>query len=93
MWNIFYCHICFKIPASAITLSGDGTTHKHINQESKQVTTIGNDSDGTFSDSNPSTLFAGISTAENHTSETQFDGWKSMITEIFGIYKDSSLRQ
>ena len=39
----------------------------------------------------PSTCFAGIKTAPNHTSETQFEGWIALITQIFRVYKNSPL--
>lgn len=74
--------------AVAVTLSGDGTTHKHVNYESKHITIIKMNKDG---ESIPVTLFAGISSAENHTSETQFDGWVSMILDVFVTYKDSPM--
>lgn len=75
-----------------ITLSGDGTTHKHINYESKHITLQTETADNEdVSNPIPSTHFAGIKTAPNHTSETQFEGWMALITQIFGVYKDSPL--
>ena len=76
-----------KISAVAITLSGDGTTRKHINYESKCVTIVKKNKNG---ESIPTTLFTGISSASN-TSETQFDGWVSMILDTFKIYKSSPM--
>jgi hypothetical protein len=52
-----------------------------------------NNEEGTNGDTLPSTRFAGINAAENHTSDTQFDGWITMIKDIFGIYKDSPMGQ
>ena len=70
---------------SAITLSGDGTTHKHVTHELKHITlqTV----DGTTL----ATRFGGINTTANHTSETQFDGWMDMINDAIRLYKDSPM--
>lgn len=72
----------------AITISGDGTTHKHINHESKHITLT---TSGTDEEAIVTTLFAGINTAPNHTSAEQFEGWMALIKELSEIYKESEL--
>jgi hypothetical protein len=71
---------------SGITLSGDGTTHKSVNYESKYVTLRVPDyatcSSGGLPDAMlavPADRFFGISSAPNHTSETQLAGWQEVV--------------
>ncbi|KAH7886418.1 hypothetical protein F5I97DRAFT_1880326 [Phlebopus sp. FC_14] len=59
-----------------VTLSSDGTTHKHINYSSHHVTySIPGEDKGV-------TRFAGISHEVNHTSETQLEGWKDIVVQL-----------
>jgi hypothetical protein len=75
-------------------LSGDGTTHRAVNYESKYVTlrvpdyksrALGDDPSAMMSV--PADHFFGISSAPNHTSETQLEGWAIVVREFFELYK------
>jgi hypothetical protein len=76
-----------------LTLSGDGTTHRHINYESKHIILRAPTytRDGSVLSTSPSTRFLGISSAPNHSSETQLAGWKTLISEVFDVYNSSPL--
>ncbi|KAK6996436.1 hypothetical protein R3P38DRAFT_2565678, partial [Favolaschia claudopus] len=79
--------VAMEINASkAITLSGDGTTIKHINYEAKHVT---------FRDprtGKPVTRILDITSATDHTSESQFEGWRTVLVEgLVGTYNASPL--
>ncbi|KAJ2923670.1 hypothetical protein H1R20_g13424, partial [Candolleomyces eurysporus] len=77
------------------TLSSDGTTIRHRNFESRHVTF----SAPTYEDDplKPSrtikTRVLGLSTAVNHTSETQLHGLKEIIEKAYGVYNNSPLGQ
>ncbi|KAK6992055.1 hypothetical protein R3P38DRAFT_2571637 [Favolaschia claudopus] len=79
--------VAMEINASkAITLSGDGTTIKHINYEAKHVT---------FRDPHtgqPVTRILDITSATDHTSESQMEGWRTVLVEgLVGTYNASPL--
>jgi hypothetical protein len=87
-----------------LTLSGDGTTHKHINYESRHIALPMPSYSPAMSEAihpdnfyatptphDPSVRFAGISMAPNHTSEEQLKGWDDFIHEIYSLYNDSPL--
>lgn len=70
--------------------------HLHINAESKHLTLLTDPEDESASTDPihiPTTRFAGISTAENHMSKTQFNRWMSFFKNALGIYNDSPLGQ
>lgn len=66
---------------SAITLSGDGTSHRHIQYDSRHYIC------NTGTSHELRTL--GVGTAPNHTSETQLDGWKTSTSFLYEIYNSS----
>jgi hypothetical protein len=77
-------------------LSGDGTTHRAVNYESKYVTlrvpdyksrALGGDPSAMMSV--PADRFFGISSAPNHTSETQLEGWAIVVREFFELYNNT----
>ncbi|KZS94295.1 hypothetical protein SISNIDRAFT_426536, partial [Sistotremastrum niveocremeum HHB9708] len=61
--------------AAGITISGDGTTHRHRNYESKNITAIA--ANGEHED-----LFLGIDSAPSHTSDEQLRGWMLRLEAI-----------
>ncbi|PCH35890.1 hypothetical protein WOLCODRAFT_38477, partial [Wolfiporia cocos MD-104 SS10] len=67
--------------AEGITLSGDGTTHKHVNYESRNIYINNGDSHVR--------RFLGIHSAHNHTSEVQLEGWKAITANIYKTYNAS----
>jgi hypothetical protein len=69
----------------ALTLSGDGTTHKNINYESRHIALQTPDyGESTSTSSDPSVRFAGI-----HTSQEQLNGWKTFIDESYKLWNSS----
>ncbi|KZS94798.1 hypothetical protein SISNIDRAFT_439582 [Sistotremastrum niveocremeum HHB9708] len=65
--------------AEGITISGDGTTHRHRNYEAKTIDTIG--PDGLFEN-----FHLGVDSAVSHTSEEQLRGWITRLEEIARAY-------
>jgi hypothetical protein len=78
-----------------LTISGDGTTNKHINLESKHglmvTPTYTSDPNAPAMNTIPSQRFFGINTAIDHKSETQLQGWKDLIDHMYKVYNDSPL--
>ncbi|KAJ6540776.1 hypothetical protein B0H19DRAFT_959217, partial [Mycena capillaripes] len=74
--------------AKSATLSGDGTSHRHIQYESRhmmlEVPTY-NDSGGTSKENR----YLGLGTAPNHTSESQLQGWQALVHEMYTLYNAS----
>ncbi|KAJ7939739.1 hypothetical protein B0H13DRAFT_2300440 [Mycena leptocephala] len=54
--------------------SGDGTSHKHLNYESRFITV------------KQKFLALGLTQAPNHTSEEQMAGWLKLIEEMYATY-------
>ncbi|KAF8059514.1 hypothetical protein FPV67DRAFT_1426248 [Lyophyllum atratum] len=75
--------------AKGLTLSGDGTTVRKRNYESRHATV------SVPSYENPdngfATRFLGISSAPNHTSEMQFRGLQNQVKEMYETYNDSPM--
>ena len=69
----------------ALTLSTDGTTHRHINYESRHIAYQHPDSGEIRIRS------LGIGSAVDHTSETQVQGLKKRIEDIASTFSDSPL--
>ncbi|KAJ7192519.1 hypothetical protein GGX14DRAFT_578084 [Mycena pura] len=65
--------------ADHFTASGDGTSHKHLNYESRFITVKQN------------LLALGLTQAPSHTSEEQMAGWLKLIEEMYTAYNDSPL--
>jgi hypothetical protein len=68
-----------------MTMSGDGTTHKNIQFSSRHVTVISSN------DGHPKDLFLGVVPEVNHTTDTQFEGWKQTIQDLCNTYNKSPL--
>ncbi|TBU36763.1 hypothetical protein BD309DRAFT_984732 [Dichomitus squalens] len=69
--------------ADGATLSSDGTTHRHIPQESRHLQLNASSSNTTH--------FLGVSPAPNHTSEPQFTGLPTRMEGFFNVYNASPL--
>ncbi|GLB36791.1 hypothetical protein LshimejAT787_0310830 [Lyophyllum shimeji] len=67
--------------ASSITISGDGTSHKNTNYESRHANIISETGEN-------HTLFLGISPAVNHTSEEQLAGWRHLVEHVFKLFNE-----
>ncbi|KAJ7229519.1 hypothetical protein B0H12DRAFT_1077434 [Mycena haematopus] len=65
--------------ADHFTASGDGTSHKHLNYESRFVMV------------KDKLLALGLTQAPNHTSEEQMAGWLKLIEEMYTAYNASPL--
>ncbi|EJF56359.1 hypothetical protein DICSQDRAFT_71664 [Dichomitus squalens LYAD-421 SS1] len=81
------CQIVDEIKkADSLTLSSNGTHHRHIPHESRhiQLNTLNGES---------TTHTLGITTAPNHTSNVQAEGWKSIIQSFHDTYNASPLGQ
>lgn len=81
-----------------ITISGDGTTHRSVNYEAKFATLMVPDYQARSSEGPPDAMMAipadrffGISSAPNHTSETQLAGWQETVHEFYELYNNSPL--
>ncbi|KAJ7437685.1 hypothetical protein B0H11DRAFT_2255169 [Mycena galericulata] len=74
--------------SKAVALSGDGTTIRHINYEAKHVT---------FRDARtgrPITRILDITSAPDHTSESQLEGWHEVLVKgLVNTYNSSPLGQ
>ncbi|KAF8224288.1 hypothetical protein L208DRAFT_1381139 [Tricholoma matsutake] len=84
------------VKTNDLTLSGDGTTHKHINYESKhihlKVPSYSEEGDGDSDIKHHSRLF-GIFSADDHTSETPVDLLIKHLLQIAERLKSSPLAQ
>jgi hypothetical protein len=78
--------------ADGLTVSGDGTTHKNVNYESKHINMLVPlyNSDHPTASEHRSRL-VGVDSATDHSSKTQADGWKSKIQEKLAVYNQSPL--
>ncbi|KAJ7605696.1 hypothetical protein DFH06DRAFT_1020041 [Mycena polygramma] len=74
--------------AKAFTISGDGTTIRHLNYEAKHVTYY------KVGETTPVTRMLDTTSAPNHTSEEQLLGWQSTINSgLVDTYNASPLGQ
>ncbi|KAI1781781.1 hypothetical protein LXA43DRAFT_1105333 [Ganoderma leucocontextum] len=77
-----YCQLAEEIrDADGITASGDGTSYRNTQLESRHIILNTGDSH--------QRRFLGIHSAPNHTSNTQLEGLKELNAEIFDTYNDS----
>jgi hypothetical protein len=72
-------------PFLAMTWSGDGTTHKNIQFSSRHAVAI------PPNDGPPKDCFLGVIPEINHTTNTQFEGWKQTIQHLCDNYNKSPL--
>ncbi|KAJ7093409.1 hypothetical protein B0H15DRAFT_905275 [Mycena belliarum] len=74
----------------SMTISGDGTSHRHLQFESRHMmldvpTYTTNDGDSRTK----ANRFLGIGSAPNHTSEAQLEGWQDLIHEMHTLFNES----
>ena len=69
-----------------MTTSGDGTSHKSIQYSSRHAVTIPQNAGDS-----PKDCFLGIAPEVNHTTTTQFEGWKETIKHLCDNYNGSPL--
>ncbi|KAJ7587320.1 hypothetical protein C8J56DRAFT_716098, partial [Mycena floridula] len=69
--------------AQGITISSDGTSHKHLNYMSRNCKLIHAD--------RIVTRFLGITGETNHTSEEQLTGFTEVIQDAYAVYNRSPL--
>ena len=68
-----------------MTLSGDGTSHKNIQFSSRHAVIIPKNGDP------PRDSFLGITPEVNHTTDTQFNGWRQTFQHLCDNYNKSPL--
>lgn len=71
------------------TLSSDGTSDKHVNYESRHVAYA---NPSTTSETGSHVIrMLDVSSSVDHTSETQFEGWKQSFSDLVELYNASPL--
>jgi len=87
----------FIIRNTDLTISGDGTTDKHLNYESKHgmilTPTYSSNPNAPAMNTMPCQRFFGINAAIDHKSETQLQGWKDLIERMYKVYDERPLGQ
>ncbi|RDX45192.1 hypothetical protein OH76DRAFT_1486504 [Lentinus brumalis] len=73
--------------AKCFTLSGDGTTDRHINMEAQHMLLMLPSPDGTTYE--PKNRLLGVESTTDHTSETQFAGWLRRFRQITEAFNHS----
>ena len=68
-----------------MTFSSDGTSHKNIQFLSRHATILPQD------DNPPVDFFLGVTPEINHTTNTQFNGWKQTIRDLCENYNESPI--
>ncbi|TFY50881.1 hypothetical protein EVG20_g11277 [Dentipellis fragilis] len=68
--------------SKGITLSCDGTTHRHTNYESRQAVVIKTNGER-------ATHFLGVESAIDHTSESQRAGWERLVECLYETFNAS----
>ncbi|KAH9946519.1 hypothetical protein B0H21DRAFT_693524, partial [Amylocystis lapponica] len=78
--------------SASITLSGDGTTHRHTNYEARfAAIPAPSYSPGDSSTSVPQMRLLGVDSAVDHTSQRQFSGWMKKFDDLTTVYGNSPL--
>jgi len=79
------------LKTESLTMSSDGTTHKHVNFESRhihmKVPVYGSEE---FAEAHKSHL-VGVNSATDHSSGTQLEGWKIKINDLLALYNQSPM--
>ena len=75
----------YSLAIIAMTVSGDGTSHKNIQYSSRHAVAIPS------GNGPPKDCFLGITPEVNHTTATQFEGWKETIQHLCDNYNKSPL--
>ena len=68
---------------TGLSLSGDGASHNNIQFSSRHITTV--PADNTL---HPKDSFMGVHPELNHTTVTQFEGWKGVIENFCAAYNN-----
>ena len=68
---------------AGLSLSGDGASHNNIQFSSRHITTVPADTTRC-----PKNSFIGVHPELNHTTATQFEGWKNLIAEFCATHND-----
>jgi hypothetical protein len=71
------------------TASGDGTSNKHIPYDARHIHI--NSGSEVGSDPKHQTLFLGLHSSVDQTSEQQVEDWKNILSEILDVYQKSPL--
>jgi hypothetical protein len=75
-----------------LTMSGDGTTHRHVNFESRHVhMKVPDYHSDDPSEKKHKSRFIGVDSATDHSSQTQLDGWKKRLNSLQELYNQSPL--
>jgi hypothetical protein len=83
----------YLIVLEGLTISGDGTTDKHLNHESKYglLLAYASDLDRPTMNTVPTQQFFGINATIDYKSETQLQGLKDLIDRMYKVYNKSPL--
>jgi hypothetical protein len=79
--------------ATDLTVSGDGTTHKHVNFQSWHVNYIAPSYSDDNSNEKHQSRLLGIFSMADHTSQSQVDGLINYLTQIGERFKSSPFAQ
>ncbi|KAH9898167.1 hypothetical protein C8Q73DRAFT_779911 [Cubamyces lactineus] len=86
--------------SSSVTISGDGTTHRHVNYEARHMVVRAPETYSSESSESPvegtdplqavpKNRLIGVESSVDHTSETQSRGWKSKLADITSKFNNS----
>jgi len=85
----------FLMDIAGLNISGDGTADKHLNYKSKHglliTPTYSSDPNAPIMNTVPTQRFFGINAAIDHKSETQLQGWKDLVDQMYKVYNESPL--
>jgi len=73
----------YSLFIAGLTLSGDGASHNNIQFSSRHITTV-----PANPACHPINLFIGVHPELNHTTATQFEGWKDLLDRLCTAYND-----
>src|ERR1700730_11499279 len=79
------------LKAEGLTMSSDGTTHKHVNFESRHIHLKLPAYDLEDNGETHKSCLVGVDSATDHSSETQLEGWKTKINDLLELYNQSPL--
>jgi hypothetical protein len=75
-----------------LTMSSDGTTHKHVNFESRHLhMKVPEYGTGDPSAEMHRNRLVGVDSATDHSSQTQFEDWKKKIHDLLELYNQSPM--
>lgn len=79
------------LKTEGLTMSSDGTTHKHVNFESRHIHLKVPTYNSEDSVEIHKSRLVGVDSATDHSSETQLEGWKTKINDLLELYNQSPL--